>query len=1759
MSEISIYDIVPTPKLADKLIGTSVGGVIEDVTYNFTLQELLQLFIPNIPANTLQGVLDYGNTATQNINLTGTISTTNLTVLATANILNSNLSGNTRVMAGLFDRTNASGTAGQFLRSTGTQVEWYTVPTVIPTLQQVLQSGNTSNISIILTANITAVTATADTVVSNTSLNVNGVLRDGVSAVGASNQILSSTGSGVRWVDMPVYNVISPLLYDTPTKTFSIQVASSSQSGYLSSADWINFDGKQDAIILTTSGTSGASTFVGNTLNIPVYSPDLSGYVPTSRTLTINGTTYDLSANRSWTIPAGVAEVTATSPLFSSGGAYPDITIQKADSALNGYLSNTDWITFNSKQAFLGGTGLVKSVAGTISYITDNSANWNTAYNDSIISAAVTGTSTKTLTLNQQDGGTVTASWSDADTGLTSVGVSMPSAFSVANSPLTSNGTIAITGSGTTLQYIDGTGALQTFPGLTGFVPYSGATTNVNLGIYNLTAASLIKSGGTSSQFLKADGSVDSSVYIVLSSLSASSPLSYNNTTGDFSISQSGAAANGYLSSTDWNTFNNKQVAGNYITSLTGEATGTGPGATAVTLNNASVTAKILTGVNITGGTVLATDTMLTAFGKLQNQINGLIGSTIYQGVWNANTNTPTLTSSVGTNGFYYIVNVAGATNLNGITDWKIGDWAIFNGGVWQKVDNTESVTSVNGFTGAVSLTTDNVAQGTTNLYFANSLARTAVSLTTTGSSGDATYNNTTGVFNIPNYGTALANYLPLTGGTLTGGLVINPANSAVIGLDAASDTFRLRSDSTQPFARQLTTTMGSGTTVKIQAAGYAGTYVTDIGLYTSSNSAVNSTPNIYLTGGDNRVGINNVTPAYTLDVTGTAGVSGVLTLGSTISNGTYSYTLPSATGTLALTSQIPSVTGFVPYTGATTDVVLGTNNLKSKSVYVEGDGAFTSGALFLKQYASGATNVTGYNIITTQTSGFLFSASVAASFKNFILDASSLTDVTQRTYTLPDASGIIALTSNLGSYVPYTGATGAVNLGAFDLTVNSIRVGKGAGAVATNTALGNGALNSNTTGGNNTAIGYLSLISNTTGVNNTSVGKESLYTNTTGGNNVANGYQALNKNTTGGDNTAIGNFALSNNTTASSNIAVGGYALFNNTTGTYNTSLGFQVNINNTTGSNITAIGFQANTSNTTGNDNTAIGYQSLVGNTTGSYNTAIGKFAGQYITTGSNNTLIGGYAGTSAMANNIVLSDGAGNIKYQWNGTTNTLFGTTTLTGALSGTSATFTGLTLTTGASTAATINSTGTNVYSSVSFNNTTTGYGYDIGFGGSASIAPNSFYVYGGSSASVKFSIASSGAATFSSSVTASKDGAGNANTNTTGSQLILTRTAGGGEILGIRNTGASNGIYGTGYTAQIISDGNNAIEMFTTGAQPLILGTNASPKLTILSGGNVGIGTTTPRTAASGTNRTLDIKGGIYFGDTGSESTCINNNDSFICNFDANNDGGTSNFFSIAKGRTGESGGSEYFRVTGVGNVGIGTASPTSFGSPNTTLTVNNINGGSGGGVFETMSTGTSALRMACSSTDSAIWEPRNVPILFATNNTPAMRITSGGNLLVGTTDSHPAGNNTAGVAIQLGGLLSISRDGNPSAFFNRQSSDGELIRMYRGGTQVGNISVTTVLTTYNTTSDYRLKEDLKPINGLEIVNKIKVYDYKWKSTNERMDGVMAHELAEILPYAVQGIKDGKQMQSVDYSKIVPVMVQAIKDLKQELDLLKNK
>jgi hypothetical protein len=127
------------------------------------------------------------------------------------------------------------------------------------------------------------------------------------------------------------------------------------------------------------------------------------------------------------------------------------------------------------------------------------------------------------------------------------------------------------------------------------------------------------------------------------------------------------------------------------------------------------------------GGT---SQSVLDTLASLQTQINNLIpsqtgnagkflttngtstswasvaGGLSYQGTWNASTNTPTLASSTGTNGYYYIVATAGSTNLNGITDWQVGDWLLFNGTVWQKIDQSETLQTVTSTDGSLTVST---------------------------------------------------------------------------------------------------------------------------------------------------------------------------------------------------------------------------------------------------------------------------------------------------------------------------------------------------------------------------------------------------------------------------------------------------------------------------------------------------------------------------------------------------------------------------------------------------------------------------------------------------------------------------------------------------------------------------------------------------------------------------------------------------------------------------------------------------------------------------------------------------------------------------------------------------------------------------------------------------------------------------------------------------------------------------------------------
>lgn len=465
------------------------------------------------------------------------------------------------------------------------------------------------------------------------------------------------------------------------------------------------------------------------------------------------------------------------------------------------------------------------------------------------------------------------------------------------------------------------------------------------------------------------------------------------------------------------------QAQGNYITSLTGEATASGPGAASVTLSNSAVTGKVLTGLSVSGTTVVATDSILTAFGKLQGQINDLIGGLQYQGTWNANTNNPTITSGVGTDGYFYIVSVAGNTTIDGVSGWQVGDWIVFHGSAWQKVDNTESVVSVNGFTGAVVLTTSNISEGT-NLYYLDSRARAAISLTTTGNSGAATYSNISGILNIPQYtlaglggvpdtrtltinGTAydlsvnrswsvgtvtsVATTGPITGGTITGSGTIGILQSGT-----AQDGYLSSTDwntfNNKQATISLTTTGNNG----------AATLV----------GATLNVPN-YTLGG-----LGGVPDTRTLTINGTSydlSVNRTWSVG-TVTSITFSGPLTGGTitgsGTVGITQASGSASGFLSSTDWTT-FNNKQNALTLTTTGTSGAATLVGATLNIPQYQSVLTNpVTG-----TGTSGYLSKFTGTSAIGNSLLydNGSALAMGT----TSINASALFQLDSTSKGFLP--------------------------------------------------------------------------------------------------------------------------------------------------------------------------------------------------------------------------------------------------------------------------------------------------------------------------------------------------------------------------------------------------------------------------------------------------------------------------------------------------------------------------------------------------------------------------------------------------------------------------------------------------------------------------------------------------------------------------------------------------------------------
>ncbi len=256
--------------------------------------------------------------------------------------------------------------------------------------------------------------------------------------------------------------------------------------------------------------------------------------------------------------------------------------------------------------------------------------------------------------------------------------------------------------------------------------------------------------------------------------------------------------------------------------------------------------------------------------------------------------------------------------------------------------------------------------------------------------------------------------------------------------------------------------------------------------------------------------------------------------------------------------------------------------------------------------------------------------------------------------------AGTLTWTTPLSTsnFVPYSGATGIVNLGSYDLTVNSLTVGKGSGNQTHNTANGVQSLLRNTTGQDNTAIGYNTLFRNTTGLVNTATGAFALYINTTGQANTAAGVSALSSNTVGSYNTADGYFSLYSNTAGLSNTAVGQRSLYNNLTGSYNTAIGDGALNLNAYGNHNTAIGYGANVNVNNLENATAIGDGAIVStsNTMQLGNTNITNV-------NTSGTITAGavtYPNIDGTSGQILISTGAGTLTWTTPSTTATKLAT-------------------------------------------------------------------------------------------------------------------------------------------------------------------------------------------------------------------------------------------------------------------------------------------------------------------------------------------------------------------------------------------------------------------------------------------------------------------------------------------------------------------
>ena len=1677
MSKISTYPLADSPLLlSDRLIGTEAFRTTPTptplATKNFSLGELLQLFSSNFPAPSLQAVLDIGNTATQNINLTGII---DVTLIKPDNIE---------------DTSGSQGTIFQYLSKGTSSINWVDLP--VDTLQDVLDAGNTATQNITLVGNIT------------TTKIIPGNIQDDTAGIGTTGQLLSKTVSGIRWINTPIPT--------TPGLADVLSVGNTATNSITLIGD----------INATNAHITGAIYDSSN-------SPGTAGQILSS---TVTGT--DWIDSSSTITPSALTKVDDTNVTLTLGGTPATALLEGVSLTLgwSGTLADsriTSASYWNAKQEALSGTGLVKSVAGTISYITDNSTNWDTAYNDRITSLTTTGTGAATLISNVLNIPTPpTATF----TSLTVFGSSGASTLiaGVLNVPEYTlaglggqpqlNGTGFVKVSGTTVSYDNSTYYLASNPNgfitsaaLTGYVQNT-RTLTINGTAYDLSADRAWSVG-------------------TVTSVSATSP-----------ITSSGGATPTISTSMDTNKLIGRSTAGTGV--MEEIAIGTGLTLSAGTLSNAN------------SGTVTSVGlTMPAAFTVSNSPITGA-GTIAVTGAGTASqyirgdgalaTYNPGGGGGGGASVSYYLngsvsqgtiggvvyeemnrVPVIGAgtnftINANGyiaqfITDAGDPNKLLIPGGNW----NFETYFSASSGGGSPSFYVELYKyDGTTFTLIASSSASPEL---------------ITGGTNIDLYFTALA--IPATTLLVTDRLAVR------FYVTHSGRTITMHTEDNN--LCQVITTFSTGLTalngLTAQVQNFAtGTSGSDFNISSITDT---HTFNLPTASASNRGALS------TTDWSAFNGKQNTITLTTTGSSGSSTF----ISNTLNIPTYTLSGLGGVPYTGATADLNLGTRDIYAKYahldelyltdsstpdvgfIYLDAETLYIkmNNADLLASIAPGRLNLLGYG--------------AGGIYHRAIITYQTLT--AGRTYALPNASGTIALTSDIPSLTGYVQTTRTIS--------------------TTSPLQGGGDLSANRT---------LSILQ--------SSGSQDGYLSSTDW-TAFNGKFTL-------PSLTSGSVLFSNGSTIAQDNANFFWDDTNNRLGIGTSSPAYKLDVNGAINTNSF---YRIGDVTTIGGIGSANAIFGIGGNDWVFYNP--NATSNIFYTSGSERMRIDavgnvgiGTSSPTAIGGNITTLDikgvGGGGIRSGVAGGSESTFYTIAAGGYLG-------------------TISNIPLNLQTNNSVKATILANG-DVGIGTTspqAKLHSNSDILTGYFQNGTNVIYDALKLTNNTASNTLSGNGAriqfynnSNNGTNLLGgsirsvnvdygwaSDLVLSSVQNNGYASQTVNDAIwikSSGNVGIATTSPLVKlqvqDPSNTFSSHFSGnnqTNGIAIGTNSSNVATIQGytktfssinniainpdGGNVGIGTASPSAKLDVTDtsagnivnnitvqnasNTVGTEAGVFFAPTtatgnirGARITGIQE--------DGNNTIGLKFYTGLGASIT------EKMRITSTGNVGIGTSSPG----------VRFVNSGGNWSSGPTLGSGTVGsqallerdgnygMYSGVDYTTGDVWHQvqRNDGIAVAYNL--ALQ-PSGGNIYIGT--NAPIYSTPAKLQILFNGLSEYGLN-----FKTNASAAIPISFIDNASFQIGRIYYDATGTYYQTFSDYRLKEDLKPINGLELVSKMKVYDYKIKSCEKRSYGVLAHELQEVVPQIVFGEKDGKEMQGIDYSKLVPILIQAIQDQQKQIDELKK-